>query len=175
MIYQLKISLKGLIPPIWRQVQVDNAVTLETLHHIFQTAMGWENAHLYRFVIDGLPYGDPATDGWSNVQPASQVKLAEVIDKAGHKFIYVYDFGDDWQHAVKIEKILPPDPAVNPAIGLAGRRACPPENCGGIFAYGQMLDILQDPTDEAYADVMARLGQGFDPEAFEIVKVLPGS
>jgi hypothetical protein len=165
-IYQLKISLKGLLPPIWRTFQVAGQITLPDLHLTAQTVMGWENIHLYRFIIDGLPYGDPDTDGWPNVTAAQDILLAQVISQPGQKFIYVYDFGDDWQHVLRVERILSPEANTLYPRCLKGQRACPPENCGGIWQYSTLLDIRQDPDHESYAAVTQQLGPAFDPEAF---------
>lgn len=172
LIYQCKVSLKGLIPPIWRKFQVSGEVTLYHLHLILQIVMGWKNQHLYQFIIDGVDYSEPPPDtAWPPVQDPHRVTLNQVIHQPGSKFIYVYDFGADWQHVIKVDSILPPQPDTGYPLCLSGQRACPPENSGGIFHYTELLEIRQDPTHEDYAEVTAGLGEGFDPDAFEVNSV----
>ena len=172
LIYQCKVSLKGLIPPIWRKFQVSGAVTLYRLHLILQIVMGWSNQHLYQFIIEGVDYSEPPPEtAWPPVQDPHRVTLNQVSHQPGHKFIYVYDFGADWQHVIKVDKILPPQPNIDYPLCLSGQRACPPENAGGIFHYTELLEILQDPTHEDYAGVIARLGEDFNPDAFDVNRV----
>jgi hypothetical protein len=170
-IYQCKISLKGIIPPIWRKFQVRSDITLYRLHLVLQSVMGWQNYHLYEFAIEGVLYSEPSDEEWYKAKNARQVKLNRVIEGAGSKFIYLYDFGDDWQHALKVEKVLPPNPDIRYAVCLAGGRACPPEDCGGTWGYMNMLEALKDPKHEEHASFLVWLGGGFDPEAFELDRV----
>ncbi len=169
-IYQLKISLKGLLPPIWRRVQVGSHLSLAYLHKVLQIAMGWGQYHAYYFFIQGKCYGQPDLDvaGLTN---AHQIRLAEVISQEGHKFIYLYDLADDWQHVVKVEKIIPPEPGVYYPRCLAGTRACPPEECGGIWEYTHLLEIIKNPTHKEYHDIMEHFGGHFDPEDFDPERV----
>jgi trans-aconitate methyltransferase len=170
LIFQCKISLKGLIPPIWRKIQVWGDTRLDEFHRILQTVMGWGNYHDYRFIIAGEDYR-AATSPGSTVKAASQVKLNQVVQGEGHKFIYVYDPADDWQHVVKVEKILSAEPDVHYPICLAGQRACPPEECGGIWEYNNLLEILQNPRHPEHRDMLDQFGGEFDPEAFDLVRV----
>jgi tRNA (cmo5U34)-methyltransferase len=169
-VYQCKVSLKGLIPAIWRRIQVAGDTRLDEFHRILQTVMGWGNYHLYQFIIDGIVYGEPAGLGPA-VTPASEIKLNQVVQAKGQKFIYIYDLADDWQHVIKIEKILPPEPDVYYPVCLAGQRACPPEECGGIFEYGNLLEILQNPRHPEHREMMEPFGGEFDPEAFDLVPI----
>lgn len=170
-IYQLKISLKGLIPPIWRIFQVAGSLTLHELHLTAQIVMGWENNHLYRFIIDGVAYGDPDPEGWPQVKGAGQTQLQQVVSQPGQKFIYVYDFGADWQHVLKVEGVLAPESDALYPRCLKGQRACPPEDCGGIWNYSNLLDIYQDPRHEDFALARQGLGPDFAPEMFEVQRV----
>lgn len=171
-VYQGKVSLKGIIPPIWRKFQVAGDTTLYRLHLILQTVMGWHNQHLYRFIIDGIEYMEPPPEtAWPPVQDPHRVTLSNVVHEEDSKFIYVYDFGADWQHIISIDRILPAQPEVDHPICLAGQRACPPEECGGIFNYGNLLEIIQDPNHEDYAEARDLLAESFDPEAFEVEQV----
>lgn len=170
LIYQCKISLKGLIPPIWRKIQINSDITLSELHRIVQTAMGWGNYHRYHFVIDGITYGALAEID-TIVKAAHEVRLRQVVQSEGSKFIYVYDLADDWQHVVKVEKILPPEPGVHYPICLTGKRACPPEECGGIWEYSNLLEIMQNPRHPEHREMLEHFGGEFNPEAFDLVRV----
>jgi tRNA (cmo5U34)-methyltransferase len=166
LIYQLKISLKGLIPPIWRKIQLQSDVTLPELHRILQIVMGWGNYHPYRFIIDRQTYGEEP-----NLKLARETRLSEVVTAAGSKFIYLYDPADDWQHVVKLEKIVSPQAGTSYPLCLAGQRACPPEECGGIWEYTNLLEILKNPEHPEYREMLEQYGGDFDPEAFNVDRV----
>ncbi len=168
--YQLKVSLKGLIPPIWRRVQVPGNINLCELHRILQLVMGWGNYHRYQFIIDGITYGEPDPTS-STVKAAAEAILSRVVRSEDDKFIYVYDLTDDWQHGVKVEKILPAEPGINYPICLDGERTCPLEECGGIVEYANLLEILQDPSHPEYREILEPFGGDFDPEAFDVGRV----
>jgi trans-aconitate methyltransferase len=170
LVYQCKVSLKGLIPPIWRKIQVAGNIRLDEFHRILQTVMGWGNYQSYRFLIDEVSYGPPDEAG-SEVTAASEVRLNQVVEAEGSKFIYVYDLADDWQHVIKIEKILPPEPEVHYPICLAGQRACPPEECGGIWEYTNLLEVLKNPRHPDYREILEDFGGDFDPEAFDLTRI----
>jgi SAM-dependent methyltransferase len=171
-IYQCKVSLKGLIPPIWRKIQVSGDIRLDELHRVLQIVMGWGNYHSYRFIIDGITYG-PLDDVFADatVRAAHVVRLSQVAGMEVSRFIYLYDLADDWQHVVKVEKILAPKPGVQYPICLTGQRACPPEECGGIWEYTNLLEILQDPRHPEHREILEPYGGDFDPEAFDLARV----
>ncbi|MBI1881058.1 MAG: hypothetical protein HYR94_23000 [Chloroflexi bacterium] len=170
LIYQCKVSLKGLIPPIWRRVQVTGDIRLDEFHRVLQTVMGWGNYHLYQFIIDGLSYGKPAGLGPA-IRSTGEVQLRQVVQVEGQKFIYIYDLAYDWQHVIKVEKILPSQPGVYYPICLAGQRACPPEECGGIFEYSNLLEIFKNPRHPEHREMMEPFGGDFDPEAFDLAPI----
>jgi len=170
LIYQCKISLKGLIPPIWRKVQVAGDIPLDKFHRVLQTVMGWGNYHSYRFIIEGITYG-PSAEADPTLSDAAEVSLSQVSQTEGSKFIYIYDLADDWQHVVKIERILPPQPGVQYPICLAGQRACPPEECGGIWEYTNLLEIFKNPRHPEHREMIEQFGGDFDPEAFDLGRV----
>ena len=105
--YQLKVTLKGSKPPIWRRMQVTSDTTLVKLHRILQRVMGWEGSHLYQFVIGGVAYGDPGLLGELEAEDARLVTLETIVRGEQFKFLYEYDFGDSWEHELRIEKTLP--------------------------------------------------------------------
>lgn len=171
LIYECKVSLKGLIPPIWRKFRVTSDITLHRLHLTLQTVMGWGNYHYYEFIINGTEYGEPDNIFWPHLKAARRVRLNQVVQAEGCKFIYIYDFSDDWQHVIKVEKILPAESTSYHPICLAGRRACPPEEAGGIYEYTHLLEIIENPNNEEHAEVMEWLGGAFDPEAFDVERI----
>jgi len=166
-IYQLKITLKDIRPPIWRRVQVPSDITLDQLHWVIQISMGWTNSHLHSFTIQGIDYGEPTPEfgfdemGLQNEEP---VKLSQVIRGEKFKFLYLYDFGDSWEHEILVEKVLEADPEINYPICIKGKRACPPEDCGGAWGYGSFLEAIQDPSHPEHEEMLEWVGGEFDPE-----------
>lgn len=148
-VYQLHISIKGSKPNIWRRFLVASDVTLAKLHWIIQCVMGWEDYHLHGFLIDGSNFGIPDPD--FDIEPIhneTRVKLGDLGLAVGQKFEYTYDYGDNWEHAIKVEKILPFDPAARYPICVAGKLACPPEDCGGIWSYNDLRRVKSVPAEE---------------------------
>jgi len=167
--YQLKISLRGAKPPIWRRVQVPGAMTLAQLHEVIQLTMGWQNCHLHQFLIDRTCYCPPEKDEtWRTSRPKDEGKftLEKLHAKLSPSFVYIYDFGDDWLHEITVEKVIPAEEAAPVPLLLTGRRACPPEDVGGIPGYMDALEIVQDPDHEEYKAMTKWLGKTFDPARF---------
>ncbi len=167
-IYQLRIDLKGIRPPIWRRVLVPSDVSLDDLHEIIQAVMPWWDAHLHQFSDKWTQYGIPDDEDWFDVVDSRKIAVSEALPTVGAKIEYEYDFGDSWIHQIRLEKILEPDPDVAYPVCIKGKRACPPEDCGGIYGYMEMLEALGDlkhPEHEAYLDW---LGDDFDSEAFDL-------
>ncbi len=173
--YQLKITLPDL--PVWRRLRVRGDVNLGLLHAVIQVAMGWTNSHLHQFTIGNKRYSDPRiNDDMGFGEPPDldegRTALMEVVPREKAKFIYEYDFGDSWVHYVTVEKIHEPDAAHKGfAECLAGGCACPPEDCGGIGGYADLLEIIKDSKHEEHESMMEWLGGKFDPDAFDIEKV----
>jgi len=170
-IYQLKITLKYSKPPIWRRVLVPSNFTLGQLHTIIQTVMGWADYHLHQFTIRRDYYGPNLPDiGPMAYWDEDKVTLGEVVGD-GDKFLYEYDFGDSWIHTIKVEKVLPPEPGQQYPVCIRGRRACPPEDVGGMMGYFMFLEIIADPTHPEHEDYRDWLGRDFDPEKFDLEMV----
>jgi len=173
-IYQLKVSLKNARPPIWRRVLVPAGIELEALHQVIQATFGWTNSHLHQFVNDRTCYLPEAEDegflGMSTMDSAG-VRLLDLLRNEKDKMVYEYDFGDSWEHDVLLEKVLPADPEQPLAVCMKGKRACPPDDCGGIFGYAQMLETLAGPDSDEKAELLDWLGGPMDPEAFDLDKV----
>jgi Plasmid pRiA4b ORF-3-like protein len=167
-VYQIKVTLEDSKPPIWRRIQVPSTVTLYKLHQILQVVMGWSNYHLHEFDIDGVHYGEPSQDNSYKVRNEKTVKLSQVVSKEGAKFAYIYDFGDHWYHKILVEKILSHDPDIHYPICIKGKRACPPEDCGGIGGYYDFLEIIKNPDDPEHDQMLEWVGGSFDLEAFDL-------
>ena len=175
-LYQLKITLRWVKPPVWRQVLVPSNVTLAKLHRTIQAAMGWEDAHLHQFMVGERVFAEPEPGAGGFDNPAAEderkIKLSQLGLKARSRLHYEYDFGDGWEHEVVVEKILEPEPGQRYPLCLAGARACPPEDCGGPPGYDNLLQVLADPKDPEHEDMLDWLGvDDFDPEAFDLKKI----
>lgn len=166
-VYRLKVTLKESKPPIWRKIQVNSNITLYKLHQILQVVMGWFDSHLHQFVVHGEYYGTPDPDFGPDVKNEKRIKLSQVVFEAGDKFIYEYDFGDCWEHVILLEKILEPEVGAHYPICLKGKRACPPEDCGGIWGYYDLLEAIQDSAHPEHKDMLEWIGGSFDPEEFD--------
>jgi hypothetical protein len=173
--YQLKITLRGIKPTIWRRVLVDGSATLDEVHEVIQAAFGWWNYHLYEFEFGRTRYGipDPDWDFGPPTRDSRTTSLAKVA-KAGTPFTYTYDFGDHWVHKVLVEKVVPAAADIALPACIDGRRAAPPEDCGGTWGYAELIEILADPTHPDHAERAAWAGQwsgrndleAFDPAEF---------
>lgn len=172
-VYQLKITLQGIRPPIWRRFQVWDDVTLAKLSDVLQIVMSWEDCHLHDFVIDRRRYSVPDFDGdgyGRDVSDERLTRLNEVVQQVGSHFEYRYDFGDDWSHDLLLEAILLPEPAVDYPRCIAGARATPPEDIGGVFGYLEYLEAIGDPSHEEHENMLDWRGP-FDAEAFSATTV----
>ncbi len=171
-IYQLKVTLRGTRPPIWRRLLVPAGLTLEVLHDVLQVAMGWYDCHLHEFRIGPKRFGKPDPEdefmGLPAVGDERTAHLFMVLAKARAKAIYTYDFGDSWEHAIVVEKVLPPEPAVAYPICVGGKLQCPPEDCGGIPGYYNLLEAINDPAHKEHEEMLDWVGGDFDPEAFSV-------
>jgi hypothetical protein len=169
MIYRLKITLKGIKPPIWRRVEVSAEDSLYLLHNIIQGAMGWTNSHLHQFEHAGLTYGIPL-DGMDEYYAADgrDIKLSDLMRKVKDKLEYLYDFGDSWGHELLLEAVLEPEPKAQYPRLLDGARACPPEDCGGVWGYAGMLEAINNPEHPEHEEYEGWLEEGFDSEDFDL-------
>jgi hypothetical protein len=175
-IYQLKITLRGSKPPIWRRLRVAGDITLHRLHRVFQVAMGWEDYHLHMFTIHGKQYsaplpGDPGHLLELRAKSSQRVKLNTLLTEEGEKFLYEYDFGDGWEHEVLLEKILPADAEPILPVCIKGKRACPPEDVGGIWGYAGFLEAIQNPDHPDHAMYTEWIDGDFDPEALDLDEI----
>lgn len=167
--YQLKVILRYTQPPIWRRLEVRGDTTLGELHNIIQTAMGWSDSHMHQFVVKDKFYGP---DSELDCESEDKVHLYEVLRKPKEKMFYEYDFGDGWQHEVVVEKLLPivSGPKSYPMV-TGGKRACPPEDCGGIPGYYHMLDVIKDPNHPERDELLEWCAGEYDPDKFDIQSI----
>ena len=175
-IYQLNITLKYVRPAIWRRIQVRHDVTLAELHRLLQITMGWYGYHLHQFRADKTYYGDPSIDEFSelNLKDDRKAQLARVLTKPKQKVIYEYDFGDGWEHEILLEKVLPPDRGIQYPRCLGGARACPPEDCGGVDGYADLLAAIRDPDHEEHDEYIRVDRRRIHPELFELDEIDSG-
>jgi hypothetical protein len=167
-IYQVKISLMGAKPPIWRTVLVASDISLSAFHDVIQVVMGWTNSHLHQFIANKTFYSVPDGDYELETEDETLYTLAQLLTKEKDSLIYEYDFGDSWEHKILLEKILPFDAEIALPVCLKGKRACPPEDCGGIWGYEELIAIVLDPKHSEYEDTLEWLGGEFDPEEFDL-------
>lgn len=171
-IYQLRIELQYLKPAIWRRVLVPASIKMPKLHVTILRSMGWQGGHLHEFVIGETNYGqlDPDYRDDPPLQREDRVTLDKALG-ALKTFRYVYDFGDDWEHKIKVEKVLPSDPALEHPLCVGGAHACPPEDVGGPPGYLEFLEAIRDPNHEEHASMLSWIGGAFDPMAFDVDEV----
>ena len=177
-IYQLKITLRGSSPPVWRRVLVPGDYLMDDLHEVIQVVMGWENSHLHQFVLpkkEGLvlvrPERDEGNSPFSRHTELDSLEhtLSDLVPRRKMKFIYEYDFGDSWEHEILVEDMVPCGPEAPRC--LAGENACPPEDCGGVWGYMDRLAAVADPNHPDHEDAKEWLGEDFDPARFDIDQV----
>jgi hypothetical protein len=167
-IYQLKVTMRGSKPPIWRRIQVAGDVSLGLLHHVLQAAMGWYDCHLHQFEANGINYSDPDQDYGLRMRNERIVRLDQVLPCIKDWFLYEYDFGDGWTHRITVEAIMPPEPGARYPRCLAGRRDRPPENCGGMWRYSKILEARKDPDHPDRDALREWMSYPLDPEAFNL-------
>jgi hypothetical protein len=188
---RLKVTLKGIRPPIWRRLELPLNLTMASVSDVIVAAFGWSNSHLHEFTIGRRRIGRPDPDdvrlplrllnspfaaagadlvglfARPPLEDESRIDLRAALAAGVRTFSYTYDFGDDWQHLVTVEAILPAERRFLYPRCTAGRRACPPEDCGGVWGYEHLLEVLADPSHEEYAELREQYPY-FDPKAFDL-------
>jgi hypothetical protein len=172
-IHRVKITLRGAKPPIWRRLEVPSGITLHRLHEVILRSFGWDGSHMWVFSTPDGEYG--IADRELEFRSAASRKLSDAAPYPGERIRYTYDFGDGWEHDITVEDVLPAEPGVAYPRCTAGRRASPPEDCGGIWGYAGLLEILADPGSEEHAERLEWLGlesaTDFDPAEFDLAHV----
>jgi hypothetical protein len=187
-IYQLKITLRDIRPPIWRRILISNQLYFTELHDLIQLYFSWIGYHLHEFYfthpyIPSIKLYIAGKTEWaepSQIQDyyhlqADEIQLCDVFSEDKRIAYYLYDFGDNWLHKIVLEKIFPHKNGFDEPLCVGGRRAAPPEDCGGVWGYQELIEILEDTSHPEYEEMMEWVGSEFDPqEVTEIdVKISP--
>ena len=168
--YEIRVQLRDIEPPIWRILRVPSRTSLLKLHKIVQRAMGWTNSHLHLFEIDGKPYGEGDFEWDFDVQDYRGMRLDKIFTEGRTSILYEYDLGDSWRHDITLLGTMEGETEEKIAC-IAGARACPPEDCGGVTGYCYLLEALADPEHDEHDMLLEWSGGRFDPEAFDVVAV----
>jgi hypothetical protein len=167
-IARLKITLDDVRPAVLRRIEVPFDIRLDRLHLAIQAAMGWTNTHLYEIRARDVGWSTPDADAdWGNdFLDARKARLGDVLEDLGTKTLkYLYDFGDGWEHTIKIERLTDPEPGiVYPRLTEVSGR-CPPEDCGGPWGYAELIEAIKDPKHERHDELTEWIGDDFDPHA----------
>lgn len=180
MAYQFKIQLKNISnPTVWRRVLVPDNFTLHELHNTIQQLFPWGNSHMYQFSPSGfgsypvISLLDMESEDENEEMDSTETKLSDIFKTEKQTYTYIYDFGDDWNHKIIFEKIVP-ETIPNPKC-IKGKGKCPPDDCGGIWGYQELLDVISDPKDEEYTNVREWLGlknnQVWDVNEFDLDQI----
>ncbi|HII14987.1 MAG TPA: plasmid pRiA4b ORF-3 family protein [Nanoarchaeota archaeon] len=171
MILQLKIEIMDLQPLAWRRFLIDDKITFHQLHKVIQEVMGWNDYHLYKFNLnEDEEIGIPDPDDEVVVKDSRKLKVKSVLNAVKQKIVYTYDFGDNWEHLITVEKIL--ENAEKAPVCIEGERACPPEDAGGTCGYEELLKIRKNKKHPDYKEYIVEwLGEDFDTEKFDIEAV----
>jgi hypothetical protein len=170
LLYEIKVELREIEPPIWRVLRVPSRTSLLRLHRILQRAMGWTNSHLHLFEVDGKRYGEPSTEWDIEVLDSRKMTLEKIFTEGKKSFLYEYDLGDSWRHEITLLGTVEGE-AEEKLACVAGARACPPEDCGGTMGYYELLVAISDPDHEDHDSMLEWVGGKFDPGAFDIAAV----
>jgi hypothetical protein len=180
-VLQFKITLRGVKPPIWRRVQVPEDYSFWDLHVAILSALdGWDDHHLHLFTIPdritGEPFriGIPDEDGFDDDDTLTgwEFPIKHFFGLNLKKAVYTYDFGDDWEHDLVLEAIMPAEKGVAYPRCTGGRRQCPPEDCGGVRGYLEFVEIMQRRHGREYREMRTWHGEDFDPEEFRPSQVV---
>ena len=167
-ILRLKVTLDDVEPKVLRRIEVPVDIKLDRLHPTLQAALGWTNSHLYEIRAQDTDWGLPDPDWPDGPLDARKAKLIDVLEDAGTKTLrYLYDFGDGWEHTIKVERLAAAEPniAYPRLIEASGR--CPPEDVGGPPGYAEMIEALEDPDHELHAEMRQWAGEDYNPHAFD--------
>ena len=151
---------------------IQSDLLLADFHKIIQTSMGWTNSHLHQFIINQTFYTVrmPSDNTWDEMDNVDykKMKISDLLKKEEEKIVYEYDFGDSWEHEILVEKIVPAAEKVSQAVCVTGKRACPPEDCGGVWGYEGLLEAVQNPNHPEHEEMREWLEDGFDPSIFDV-------
>jgi Plasmid pRiA4b ORF-3-like protein len=167
-VLRLKVTLDDVEPKVLRRIEVLADIKLDRLHLTLQAALGWTNGHLFEIRARDTGWGIPSPDWPDGPLDARKAKLIDVIEDAGTKTLrYIYDYGDCWEHTIKVERMIAADPSVAYPRLVEATGRCPPEDVGGPWGYGEMLEAIADPEHERHDEICEWLGEEYDPNAFD--------
>lgn len=169
-VHRLKVTLRQVKPPVWRRIEVPSDIKLSDLSDVLEAAMGWYGGHLHAFEAGGVSYELPDPDAFGFGPPPvdeRKARLGELLPTVGSKMRWDYDFGDGWEHDVLVEAVEPRRSEVTYPVCLAGKRACPPDDCGGPWGYGNLLAALADPNHPEHDEMTEWAPPGFDLAVFD--------
>jgi hypothetical protein len=178
-IYYLSVTLEGSKPRVWRDILVPSNLTLEDLHYVIQTVMGWGNCHLHQFIAEKVLYSETIDDsdpyelkgGDTDDRNEQQYIISQLLNEEKTTMIYEYDLGDSWIHKIELKKVLPADTEVRRPRCIKGEQACPPEDCGGIWGYADILESLQNTKTSERDKLLTGLDNAFNPNYFDMEAV----
>jgi hypothetical protein len=162
----LKITLDDVKPAVLRRIEVPLTLRLDRLHLAIQAAMGWTNSHLYEILADGVGWGMIDPDGGDGPLDARKARLIDALEDT-KKLRYLYDFGDGWEHTIKVERLSDPEPGILYPRLIEVTRRCPPEDVGGPWGYAEFLDAIHNPKHERHAEFKEWIADDFDPNAVD--------
>ncbi len=166
-IHTLKVSLRDVSPPVWRMLEVPSEMTLGELSDVLVMAMGWEGYHLHAFTADGTIYWPVSKDDWfDDREDETRHRVGEVLPQSGMTMEWEYDMGDSWAHDIVVQAVAPADPGARQPRCTDGSGACPPEDCGGVWGYAELVDAVGDPGHPRHGEAVEILGEGYDPSYF---------
>jgi hypothetical protein len=168
-IYTLKVTLRHIRPAIWRRIETPADTTLFDLHRTLQAALGWTDSHLHQFSHHGVDYGPPDREYGMPMASERRTRLSDLLQRPKDRLIYEYDFGDGWEHDVVLEAIQLAESDIRYPRVVAGKRACPPEDVGGVSGYAEFVQALADPRHEEHTSMLQWVGGRFDPEHFDVI------
>lgn len=174
-VLQIRISLVGVVPVIWRRIQIPTAYSFWDLHVAIQDAMGWYDCHLHEFRVPDLHHEkivrigipDDEFEAGRQTSPGWNMRVEDYLHEHNPGAVYEYDFGDGWIHVVQLEARLPVRKGVSYPVCLAGERRCPPEDCGGVGGYELLLEALADAGHPEHDSLLEWVGDSYDPDDFK--------
>ena len=171
-VFQLRVDLRGTRPKIWRRIVVPATIKLPILHVVLLRAMGWQGGHLHEFLFGDVNYGrpEPELDLPDGVEDETRVSLRKALD-GGSTFTWVYDYGDNWQHNIKVEREVDMGTPLDSPMCITGQGACPPQDVGGVPGYEHFLKAIADPSHPEHTELKDWCGGEFDPAAFDVAQV----
>lgn len=170
---KIKVVLEDTQPPVWRRIWVKNDITFHKLHQMIQAVMGWQDRHLYEFRFGNSYIGlkGPELEENEDIIDSKDFYVGKLPFKPGFSFTYIYDFGDDWRHAVEIEDVLEPQEGESYPVCTDGSRRCPPEDIGGAWAFEEFLEVIMNPAHPSYEEFLRYWGGNSDPEWIDFEQI----